>query len=70
MAVEWIVAEEASFVVSETLHTPISSGIVAFRDISDATSKATEANGKLKQWKETLAPVMQPTPALPRRSFA
>ena len=52
---QWIVAEEASFVVSETLHTPMGSGIIAFRDAAVAQSKATEANGKLQQWKELQA---------------
>lgn len=52
---QWTVAEDATFVVSETLHTPMGSGIVAFRNNTDATSKAAEANGKVKRWQELQA---------------
>ena len=62
---QWIIAEDAVFVVSETLHTPMGSGIVAFREISDATSKATEANGRLKQWKELQAAHSSPGKTAP-----
>ena len=44
---EWIRGETATFVNSETVQTPMASGIVAFADPTEAEAFAVERSGKL-----------------------
>ena len=43
----WIVDKEPVFVMSEAIHTPMGSGIVAFADQGAAEAAAKETGGKL-----------------------
>ena len=50
----WIDAEAATFVMSENIHTPMSFGIVAFRDREDAALFAEEMQGQLHDFNSFL----------------
>ena len=50
----WIDAEAATFVMSKNIHTPMSFGIVAFRDREDAALFAEEMQGQLHDFNSFL----------------
>jgi copper chaperone NosL len=51
---QWLKAEEANFVASPNFHTPMSGGIVAFRDRSRAEASAAANQGRLISFAEAL----------------
>ncbi len=46
----WIKAEEADFVISPEIHTPMGHGIIAFTDPIKAKEFAATTNGKILQF--------------------
>ena len=52
---EWIRAETAHFVLSDSLTTPMLSGLAAFASIEQADAFATEVGGKMLTFEELLA---------------
>lgn len=48
-------AATATFVQSETFHTPMGSGLAAIADRATADSLARASGGKVRTWKEVLA---------------
>lgn len=51
----WIDARTASYVASERLPTPMSSGIAAYQEQTSAERAATKLVGEVMQWEEMLA---------------
>lgn len=51
----WLRAEEAHYVVSEHVHTPMGHGIVAFADDARAEAFAAEVGGQVAAWPELQA---------------
>jgi copper chaperone NosL len=47
---EWIDVEKAFFLKSESFHTPMGSGIVAFRDRTTADARAKDARVGVQNW--------------------
>lgn len=53
---EWIDAEKAYFLKNESFHTPMGSGIIAFRDRAAADSKAQEVKSSVLTWEALQQP--------------
>ena len=51
---QWVKTEEASFVRSEKIQTPMSSGMVAFRDKARAESVASQFQGQVLTFNDLL----------------
>ena len=51
----WLVAEEATFVLSDNIHTPMGFGIVAVGTRESADTLALESGGKTHTWAQLLA---------------
>lgn len=52
---KWIIAEEAYFVVSEGLHTPMDHGVVSLSEESRAKSLAADVEGMVMNFTEVLS---------------
>jgi len=52
---QWIKAEDASYVRSSELRTPMNGGLIAFKTEAKAQEAATKFHGKLLRFKEILA---------------
>ena len=52
---EWVDAKQATFVMSDDLHTPMGYGIIAYADATAAESTAAEVNGMVMTWDELRA---------------
>lgn len=53
---EWLAAEEATFVQSTAIHSPMGSGLAAFRDRARAEAVAAELGATLLSFEEVTAP--------------
>jgi copper chaperone NosL len=51
----WLIADEAIFVMSNDLYTPMASGVVAFSDMERGGSFANESKGVLMTFEELMA---------------
>jgi copper chaperone NosL len=52
---EWLKAEEAYYVSSSKFQTPMSGGVVAFRDRAKAAAAATASQGRLLSFAEVIS---------------
>ncbi len=50
----WIKAESAGFLMTERIHTPMGSGIVAFADRAGADAAQKENDGRVLTWDEVI----------------
>lgn len=64
----WIDAQEAYFVVSEELHTPMGFGLAASAQLADAEALAQERKGQVLSFTETRAWVGEHQPGGPMHS--
>jgi copper chaperone NosL len=51
---DWIIADQAFFVMSDTLHTPMGYGVVAFSDQAQAENLVSEVGGMLMTFTEVM----------------
>ncbi len=57
---EWVRAEAATLVRSDTLHTPMGSGVIGYADRSAAEQKASEVAGEVLTYQELDPAAAQP----------
>jgi len=50
----WIKGEEAHFVISQEIHTPMGHGIIAFKDLIKAKEFADKTGGEVMQFESVL----------------
>lgn len=62
---DWLAADQALYLLSDTLRTPMASGLVAFRAGREADSALAALGGRLLTWPEVLAMPHRHAPGAP-----